>query len=59
MTKTQSITLDKILVIDMTREDREYLIVTLTELSSNKTESYFNNLTDEELEKEYDRMMEG
>lgn len=57
--KMQLITLDKIQVIDMTREDREYLIVTLTELSSNKTESYFNNLTDEELEKEYDRMMEG
>ena len=50
---------DKIVVINMTREDREYLIVTLSELSSNKTESYFRNLTDKELEKEYDRMMEG
>ena len=43
----------------MSREDREYLIVMLAELSRNKTESYFNSLTDEELEKEYYRMMEG
>jgi len=43
----------------MSREDREFLIATLTELSKNKTESYFRNLTDKELEKEYDKMMEG
>lgn len=43
----------------MSREDREYFIGVLTELSKNKTESYFRNLTDKELEKEYDRMMEG
>lgn len=54
----QLITLDKTQVINMSREDRDFLIATLTELSSNKTESYFMNLTDEELEKEYDRMME-
>lgn len=43
----------------MSREDREFLIVTLSELSRNKTESYFRKLTDKQLEEEYDRMMEG
>ena len=43
-------------IINMSREDREYLIGILTELSNNKTESYFTNLTDAELENEYDRL---
>lgn len=40
----------------MSREDREHLIIILSELSGSKTESYFSNLTDAELEKEYDRL---
>lgn len=33
------------------------LLIDLLVLFSNKTESYYNNLHDEELEQEYDRLM--
>lgn len=42
----------------MSREEREYLINVLV-MFTNKTESYFFHMDDEELENEYARVSEG
>lgn len=42
----------------MTEEIREDLINTLVIMNEGKSESYYLSLSDDELEKEYDRFME-